>query len=182
MEQQVPTFRIPAQTEVMPPLCRMPHGPYARSRHARPRGHVQTLVLTSSSLFSTLVQRFAFAHLLCPHLSLTLTTGPFDQAAHGGFDACSCKPTPRGLPSSGIQLILIVAHGRTQFISFCRSKLSNEDLPSKFCRRAGQRQADFFGESSLRSTNSRLSGGSEKITRRSIPLAMTCPPGTSNRA
>ncbi len=49
MEQQVPTFRIPAQTEVMPPLRRMPHGPYARSRHACPRVHVQTRVSTSSS-------------------------------------------------------------------------------------------------------------------------------------
>ena len=38
MREQVPTFHTPAQTEVMPPLCRMPRGQYARSRHAPPRG------------------------------------------------------------------------------------------------------------------------------------------------
>ena len=48
MRQQIPTFRTPAQTEFMPPLCRMPHGQFARSLHASPSVHVQTLVSTSS--------------------------------------------------------------------------------------------------------------------------------------
>ena len=35
--------------------------------------------------------------------SLTLTTMAFDQRSVRCFEACSCKPIPRGLPSSSMQ-------------------------------------------------------------------------------
>jgi hypothetical protein len=54
---------------------------------------------------------FAYAHLLDPHLipsnetfSLTLTTLALYQRSLRRFETCSCKPVPRGLPSSFAQL------------------------------------------------------------------------------
>ena len=53
---------------------------------------------------------FACAHLLDPYLipssgtfSLTLTTLALYQRSLRRFEACSCKPAPRGLPSSSVQ-------------------------------------------------------------------------------
>ena len=51
--EQVPTFRTQARTEIMPPLCRMPHGQSAHSRHAFPEDDVQTPVLTSFLILDT---------------------------------------------------------------------------------------------------------------------------------
>ena len=63
---------------------------------------------------------FAVAHLLDPHLipsnetfSLTLTTPALYQRSLRRFETCSCKPAPRGLPSSFVQL-------RTLFFLFIK--------------------------------------------------------------
>ena len=68
-------------------------------------------VLTSSNFISTPHQWFACARLPEPHLipscgtfSLTLTTLAFDQSSLRWFGACPCKPAPRDLPSSLVQL------------------------------------------------------------------------------
>ena len=63
-------------------------------------------------IFSTPHQWFAFAHLpdthlpqsLCRDFSLTLTTLTLYQRSLRWFEACSCRPAPRGLPSSLAQL------------------------------------------------------------------------------
>ncbi len=41
---------------------------------------------------------------LCPDFSLTLTTMALYQCSLRWFEACSCKPTSRGPPSSSVQL------------------------------------------------------------------------------
>src|SRR4051795_3859030 len=79
-------------------------------------GHLPTLsqerdpllVSTSPGNLSTRHQGFAPARLRDPHLtgifSPTLTTTAFDRCRLGWFEACSRKPTSKGLPSSSIQL------------------------------------------------------------------------------
>jgi hypothetical protein len=59
---------------------------------------------------STLHQRFTRVRLLDPYLtesssafSLTLTTRTLNPRSLRWFGACSCKPAPRGLPSSHMQ-------------------------------------------------------------------------------
>ena len=53
--------------------------------------------------------RFAFAHLLHPHLppcgdfSSSLTTTPFRRSSMRRFEARSCKPAPGGLLPSSVQ-------------------------------------------------------------------------------
>ncbi len=42
--------------------------------------------------------------ILSHDFSLTLTTLALDQSSLRWFEACSCKPAPRGLPSSSTQL------------------------------------------------------------------------------
>jgi hypothetical protein len=63
------------------------------------------------SYVTTPHQWFACAHLLDSHLipssgtfSLTLTTLALYQSSLRWFETCSCKPVPRGLPSSFEQL------------------------------------------------------------------------------
>ena len=70
-------------------------------------GYKQPPVLTSPYSFSTPHQWFACARLLDPYLtssceafSLTLTTLALYQRSLRWFETCTCKPTPRGLPSS----------------------------------------------------------------------------------
>ena len=105
MREQIPTFRTPARTEVMPSLRRMPRGQSARSRRADPRGHVQTLVLTSSIISFDACSTVCFRSSPLPAPSPCRSRpGLLDQAAQGGFEVGSCKPTPRGRPSSGVQL------------------------------------------------------------------------------
>ena len=104
IQSQVLTFHTKAQTEIMPPLCRMPHGQSAHSRHAFPEDHVQTSVLTSSSNFRHLLgdlRTFIFS-AYTDHL--TFTTMPFEHSSSRLFGTYSCKPMPRGLPSSLVQL------------------------------------------------------------------------------
>src|ERR1035437_9906121 len=54
-------------------------------------------------------RRFAFAHLLHPHLppcgasSSSLTTTPFRRSSMRRFEARSCKPAPGGLLPSSVQ-------------------------------------------------------------------------------
>src|SRR5664280_2163558 len=61
--------------------------------------------------FSTRDQRFTFIRLLdsyltrsSPAFSLTLTTMALYQCSLRWFEACSCKPAPRGLPLSFMRL------------------------------------------------------------------------------
>ena len=68
-------------------------------------------VLTPSLRFRTLHQRFVCTHLSYPHLipscgtfSSTLTTTALYHSSLRWFEACSCKPAPRDLPSSLAQL------------------------------------------------------------------------------
>jgi hypothetical protein len=65
----------------------------------------------ATSDISTPHQWFACAHLLDPYLipsggtfSLTLTTLALYQRSLRRFETCSCKPVPRDLPSSFVQL------------------------------------------------------------------------------
>ena len=48
--------------------------------------------------------RYIPATVLCRDFSLTLTTLALYQRSLRWFEACSCKPAPRGLPSSLAQL------------------------------------------------------------------------------
>lgn len=63
-------------------------------------------VLTSSLRFRHVIERFTFVRLLdpyltgCPAFSSTLTTRALYQCSLRWFEACSCKPAPRGRPSS----------------------------------------------------------------------------------
>ena len=65
-------------------------------------------VLTSPLLFRRLIEWFAYARLSESYLprsnaatfSSTLTTMAFGHSNLRWFEACSCKPAPRGLPSS----------------------------------------------------------------------------------
>jgi hypothetical protein len=67
-------------------------------------------VLTPSMHFSTRLQRFAHARLLASYLtgssptfSSTLTTSALYDRSLRWFEAGSCKPAPRGQPSSPVQ-------------------------------------------------------------------------------
>ena len=67
-------------------------------------------VLTSFLRFRQVIVRFAFARLLgpyltesCPAFSSTLTTQAFDLRSLRWFEACTCMPASRGLPSSPVQ-------------------------------------------------------------------------------
>ena len=66
--------------------------------------------MTSSLSFRHLLGWFACARLSDPQLipsgrtfSSTLTTKAFGHSSLRCFEACSCKPTPRDLPSSPVQ-------------------------------------------------------------------------------
>jgi hypothetical protein len=74
-------------------------------------GSPSTPVLTPSQIFRhlingslTLISLIHTWHGLCHAFSLTLTTTALYRCSLRGFEACSCKPTPRGLPSSSVQL------------------------------------------------------------------------------
>jgi hypothetical protein len=84
-------------------------------------------LLTSCLVFTTPQQRFSFIRLPISYLTAiisqpftgTLTTTALDRSSFQRFGTCSCKPIPRGLPSSVVQLDtsfpievwrLIVAH------------------------------------------------------------------------
>ncbi len=72
------------------------------------------LVLTSSHYLSTCNQWFTCVHLSISHMthnyafSITLTTLALYQSSLWLFEACSCKPAPRGPPSSIVQLSHLV--------------------------------------------------------------------------
>ena len=87
-------------------------------------------LLTSCVVFTTPQQRFRFIRLPISYLTAitsqpftgTLTTTALDRSSFQRFGTCSCKPIPRGLPSSVVQLdtsflievwCLIVAHENT---------------------------------------------------------------------
>jgi hypothetical protein len=78
-------------------------------------GSIKHPVLTSPITFRHLIGRFACTHLPEPHLprscrdfSQTLTTLALYQRSFRWFEACSCKPAPRGLPSSLTQLRTLI--------------------------------------------------------------------------
>jgi len=97
-----------------PPPCRMPLGLYAGTIRAYP-GVVNPPGFDIAFLFSTRHERFTFVRLpdsyltgSSPAFSLTLTTMALYQCSLRWFEARSCKPTSRGLPSSF--LYFYVAH------------------------------------------------------------------------
>ena len=70
-----------------------------------------TPVLTPSLIFRhlingslSLISLIPTWHSPCHAFSSTLTTKAFDLSSLRWFEACSCKPAPRGLPSSSVQL------------------------------------------------------------------------------
>ena len=70
-----------------------------------------TPVLTSSQIFRhlingslVLISLIHTGHGLGHAFPLTLTTTALYRCSLRWFEACSCKPTPRGLPSSSVQL------------------------------------------------------------------------------
>jgi len=108
-ERQVPTFRTGAWTTFTPPQRRAPPRPSAGPSWAHP-GQRLLPVSTPSLGFRRFFERFAFARLRGPHLTrharlfperfsprLLIATTP------RRFEACSCKPAPRGPPSSPVQ-------------------------------------------------------------------------------
>ena len=93
----------------------MPDAVWTVNRHLPDLSRVNDYppVLTSSLRFRTLLQRFACARLLGPHLtescpafSATHTTRALDPRSLRWFEACACTPASRGPPSS------LVQHGR----------------------------------------------------------------------
>ena len=109
-ERQVPVFHTKAWFTFTPLLCRMPPRQYAGFPWTYP-GVVYASSFDIVFLFSTPHQWFACARLPEPHLTqssagpfpTTLTTRALDPCSLRRFGACSCKPTPRGLPSSPVQ-------------------------------------------------------------------------------
>ena len=72
--------------------------------------HAIPPVLTSIMIFTTRHQRFTHVRLFDSHLPgltptfpTTLTTGALYPRSLWRFEACSCKPTSRGRPSSSVK-------------------------------------------------------------------------------
>jgi len=98
-----------------PSSCHLYAGGRLGSKQVSPKLILnQTKKLSFDLVFtvSTPHQWFACTHLLDPYLPRsfavtfpsTLTTMAFDHSSLRWFEACSCKPAPRGLPSSLAQL------------------------------------------------------------------------------
>ncbi len=103
-----------------PPLQRLHHyyeviRPCAPHRYSHPRG--------SSTWISSLASerqvptfhskaKIMFTPPFCRVFSLTLTTMTLYHSSLRWFEACSCKPTPRGLPSSFVQLRAKLSYSR----------------------------------------------------------------------
>ena len=109
--RQVPTFRTKAWIKFMPSLCRTPPRQSTGSLWAYPAGLQVPAVLTPSQIFRhlingslVLISLIRTGHSLCHALPLTLTTTALYRCSLRWFEACSCKPTPRGPPSSSVQL------------------------------------------------------------------------------
>ena len=79
------------------------------------------------------------ATILCRDFSQTLTTMAFDHSSFRWFEACSCKPAPRGPPSSFVQLRtlyeknVLVAHYYESISVFKKPEISSKFRP-KFDR------------------------------------------------
>jgi hypothetical protein len=98
---------------------------------------------------STPHQWFACAHLLDPYLArschafpLTLTTTALYRCSLRWFEACSCKPAPRGLPSSSLQLTTLcinsalVAHlEKSKVLCNLNSQNREKDLSLRFFKK-----------------------------------------------
>lgn len=85
-------------------------GAVSRSRPTLIPEQASPPVLTSLNRISTRHQRFTCVRLFDPHLtesrsafSSTLTTRTLNPRSLRWFGACSCKPTPRDLPSSSVK-------------------------------------------------------------------------------
>ena len=90
------TFRIIASDRLRPPQCRMPLRSVNRLRRSLSRVNYTPAVLTSSCQSPDPVLPGPFPPVL--------TTMAFDHSRRRWFGTCSCKPVPRGLPSSFKQL------------------------------------------------------------------------------
>ena len=83
--------------------------------------------MTSSLSFRHLIGWFACARLSDSQLipsggtfSSTLTTMAFDHSSLRCFGACSCKPTPRGPPSSPVQPRGALSPTYPNFVRLCK--------------------------------------------------------------
>ena len=93
--------------------CPLYAGRHLASQQAPARllpGHTLDPGFGVIAVLSTRRRGFAYAHLSSPHLtgapafSMTLTTGAFDPSRSWRFGASPCRATPKGRPSSSVQL------------------------------------------------------------------------------
>jgi len=106
-ERQVPTFLTKARIKITPPSCRTPVGQSAGFPNLARGTEVWVPVSTSLEYVSTPHQRFTCVRLLDPHLTESSSAFSFnvhhkalDLRSLWWFEVRSCKPTPRGRPSS----------------------------------------------------------------------------------
>src|SRR3954447_15343328 len=96
------------EARITPPPCRTPVGPSSGTSQPCPRSApgfdvARKCFDTSSVVRSRSSPRSSPDRYRRP-LPPTLTTTAFDRCRLGWFEACSRKPTSKGLPSSSIQL------------------------------------------------------------------------------
>src|SRR5215510_860423 len=108
---RVPRSVQPPHGKLRPPLVPDAAPPVNRYRRSLSRGNNNSAVLDIVQILSTLHQWFPCGPLLACHLTWysrpfpsAFTTLPFGQSRRRWFGTCSCKPVPRGLPSSIKQL------------------------------------------------------------------------------
>ena len=86
------------------------------------------------------------AAILCRDFSSTLTTVAFDHSRLRRFEACSCKPAPRGPPSSSAQLRTLYEKVRSwhtilripeKYQNYRYARISQLLKAGQFCRYVG---------------------------------------------
>src|SRR5262245_27317939 len=141
---RVPRSVQPPHGKLRPPLVPDAAPPVNRYRRSLSRGNNNSAVLDIVQILSTLHQWFPCGPLLACHLTWysrpfpsAFTTLPFGQSRRRWFGTCSCKPVPRGLPSSIKQLrtssalrlfVVLVAH-YCRYIGQVLSRYSNPSNP-----------------------------------------------------
>src|ERR1700686_4823050 len=135
-ESQVPTFRPIAPDKLRPPPCRMPLRSVNRTAEARP-------ALTTPPRFRHRSYAFDMSSVVplrssscqSPDLVLSrpfpavLTTMAFDHSRRRWFGTCSCKPVPRGLPSSIKQLHTLGPHQPFALVAHSRRRSGRSNDP-----------------------------------------------------
>jgi hypothetical protein len=104
-------FHAKACIRFTPSIRRPPSALYSGSRQTRPR-RIKRLWFWRHLCISTRHQGFTHVRLSDTHLpeclrtfDPTLTTTPLERSSLDWFETRSCKPIPRGLPSSFPQLV-----------------------------------------------------------------------------